>query len=263
MKSDKHKYCFFCLFLLFLLQEQTSNLYAQRTYKHGVFWGRVVLADKLSDKLKWEVYLQKRTQNIPGDKNILEGPHFFSIWPWLNYQVSNEVKLSVSPLGYFNSNLFFTNPGDEKNEGVKELRWVIRAEHEKKKWLNYTNRYSVEYRLRDFQHDGHYQPNWRMRYQVKLEKPIKGILSKQKPLSFSLSNEVFIQFGKAVRKNANVFDQNRIAAGVSYEVFHNVKASVSYLKIIQERINGKDFDDADALWVVIAFDNIISQFKHK
>lgn len=102
-----------------------------------------------------------------------------------------------------------------------------------------------------------------MRYQAKLEKPVKGIFSNGKPVSFYLSNEVFVQFGKAVRNNPNVFDHNRIVVGVSYELLRNVKTSVSYLKIIQERINGKDFDDADALWIVLTFDNVISQLRHR
>jgi hypothetical protein len=251
--------CFGTIFCCLLFN--TNKVQAQKTYKHGVFWGRLVLADRISNKMKWELYAQKRTQNIPGKKSIFGGPHFSSIWLWLNYQVNKELKISVSPIGYFDSNLFFTLPDDAKNPGVKEFRWTVRAEYEIKKWLNYSNRYSVEYRTRDLSHTNNYQPNWRLRYQLKLEKPVKGILSKEKPVSFYVSDEVFIQFGKAVRSNANVFDQNRIAAGLSYEIFPNIKASVSYLNIWQQRINGKDFDQANVLWAVLTFDNLFSQFK--
>lgn len=237
--------------------------HTQNTYRHGVFWGRVVLSDKITNKLKWELYCQKRTQNIPGEKNIFGGPHFLSLWSWLNYQANKELKLSFSPLGYFDSNLFFTNPGDENNPGVKEFRWTARAEYEKKKWLNYANRYSIEYRIRDLQNNGNYQPNWRVRYQLRFEKTLKGVLSNDKPLSFSIGDEIFIQFGKAVRGNPNVFDQNRIFAGFSYEIFHNIKMTVNYLNIRQQRISGKDFDNANAVWVVLAFDNLFSQFKRK
>jgi hypothetical protein len=249
----------FLVYLLLLVNPFTGH--AQKTYKHGVFWGRLVLSDRISDKLKWELYCQKRTQNIPGHKNIFGGPHFFSLWAWLNYQVNNEVKLSFSPVGYFDSHLFFTNPEDAGNPGVKEFRWTARAEHEKRKWLNYANRYSVEYRVRDLQHNGNYRPNWRIRYQLRFEKPVKGILSEKKPVSFSLSDEVFIQFGKAVRGNANVFDQNRIVAGVAYEFLHNIKAGINYLNIRQQRINGKEFDNANVLWIVLTFDNLFSQLK--
>ncbi len=246
-----------CSFFIFFC----ISLSAQKTYRHSVFWGRLVLSDRITDKIKWEFYGQKRTQNIPGHKSLFGGPHFLSAWLWFNYQLNKEVKLSVSPFGYFDSHLFFTTPLDAENPGVKEFRWVARLEHEKKKWLNYANRYSLEYRTRDLQNNGNYQPNWRIRYQLKLEKQVTGIFSHTKPVTFSLADEVFIQFGKAVKGNANVFDQNRIVAGFSYEFLKNIKAGVSYLNIRQQRINGKEFDNADVLWVVLTFDNLFSQFK--
>lgn len=235
---------------------------AQRTYHHGVFWGRLVLADRITDKLKWELYLQKRTQNIPGSSNIFGAPHFYSAWLWLNYGLAKNLKLSVSPFGYFNSYAFLTKPKDVEVPGIKELRWVVRLEQEQKlKLFNYSNRYSLEYRRRDLNQNDVYLPNWRVRYMARLEKPIKGVLSKEKPLSVFLSDEVFFQFGKAVRSNPNVFDQNRISVGVSYEVLKNIRASVSYLNVYQERNSGKEFDAANAIWVVITFENLFSQFK--
>lgn len=178
---------------------------AQRRYHHGVFWGRLVLSDTITHRLKAELYVQKRTQNLPGKNNILEGDHFFSLWSWFNYQLNKEVRLAISPLGYFESNVFFINPGDEDVSPVREYRWTARVEIEKKKWLTYANRYSLEYRLRD-RHDGSYQANWRARYQLRVEKPLYFFGKRSKPLSFGLSDEVFIQFGKAVRGNPNVFD---------------------------------------------------------
>ena len=243
---------------ILLLISQDS--YSQTTYNHRVFWARIIIGDKISDRLKWELYGQKRTQNIPGEKSLFGGPHFMSLWLWFNYSVNNKLNLSVSPFGYFDSHIFFTTPADAELPGVKEYRWTLRAEQiQKFNWFNYSNRYGLEYRIRDLKNDGDYQPNWRVRYMVRLEKPIKGILSREKPLSFFISDEVFIQFGKAVRNNPNVFDQNRITAGASYEVFKNIRCSLSYLNILQQRINGKDFDNANALWIVIAFENIFGK----
>lgn len=254
---------FFHCIVFFIAMFMAATADGQQIYRHGVFWGRLVLADRISDQLKWELYVQKRTQNIPEHKNIFGGPHFFSLWLWFNYQATDELKVSFSPIGYFDSNLFFTNPDDAGTPGVKEIRWSARAEVEKKRWLNYSNRYSVEYRMRDLQHDGRYRPNWRVRYQLKFEKPVKGILSEKKPVSFSVSDEIFIQFGKAVRGNANVFDQNRMAAGLGYEFLAGMKINVSYLNIRQQRINGKDFDHAHALWVVLTIDNLLRRFGNK
>jgi hypothetical protein len=236
---------------------------AQKTNNHGVFWGRLILSDTINSRLKWELYLQKRTQSA-GTGNILAEPHFLSIWPWLNYKLNNNTKLSLSPLGYFDSHVFYNNTYDVKPEGVKEWRISARLENEQKlKWFNYSNRYSLEYRMRDLTYDGNYQPNWRVRYQAKLENPIKDVLSKDKPLSVFVSDEVFIQFGKAVANNPNIFDQNRLNIGASYEVVKNVRVTASYLNILQERISGKEIDQAHTIWVVLAFENLFSQFKKK
>jgi hypothetical protein len=228
---------------------------AQKTYNHGVFWGRLILSDTVGSRLKWELYLQKRTQDA-GTGNIFAEPHFLSIWPWLNYKLNANTKLSFSPVGYFDSHVFYNDVADVKPEGVKEWRISARLENEQKlRWFNYSNRYSVEYRLRDLTYDGHYQPNWRLRYQAKLEKPLN------KSFSVFASDEVFIQFGKAVANNPNIFDQNRFNIGASYLVVKNVRVSASYLNILQERISGKEIDQAHTLWVVLAFENLFSQFK--
>lgn len=247
--------------LFFLVFLATQSL-AQTTRHHGVFWGRLILADKITEKLKWELYLQKRTQNVPGSNNIFGAPHFSSLWFWLNYPVTKNLKLSVSPFGYFNSYAFLTKPSDIDVPGIKEFRWVVRLEQEQKlRHFNYLNRYSLEYRRRDLNNEDVYQPNWRVRYQVRFEKPVTGILPNKKPVSFFVSDELFIQFGKAVRNNPNVFDQNRFSGGFSFEAVKNIKLSLSYLNIFLERNNGKDFDDAHTLWVVLTFDNLFSQFR--
>lgn len=148
--------------------------------------------------------------------------------------------------------------------GIKEFRFTARLEQTQKlRYFNFSNRYTLEYRRRDILHNHVYQPNWRVRYQVKLEKPVMGILSKAKPVSFFLADEALIQFGKAVRMNSNVFDQNRLSAGFSYEVVKNIRTSISYLNILQQRNSGKDFDDAHALWIILQFDSLFSQFKRE
>lgn len=250
------------LLLVFSVQTAVSQ---QKTYKHGVFWGRLVLADKITDNLRWELYVQKRTQTEEAHSaNIFAAPHFFSIWPWLNYKLSESTKLSLSPVAYFDAHQFYNSPSEVKEDGVKEFRISARIENERKSRLfNYANRYSMEYRMRDLDYNGTYEPNWRARYQVRLEKPFMNVFSKQKPLSVYVGDEIFIQFGEAVRNNPNIFDQNRINIGVAYEIFKNVKLNASYLNIMQARISGKELDDADALWIIVTFDNLFTQFTKK
>ena len=201
--------------LVFISLLCTSGYAQNKQYNHGVFWGRLILADTINSKLKWELYLQKRTQEA-GSGNLFEAPHFVSIWPWLNYKLNKTTKISISPVGYFDSHVFYNNVDEIKPEGVKEYRISARLENEQKlRHFNYTNRYSLEYRMRDLAYDGKYRHNWRARYMAKLEKPILKVFSKDKPVSLFISEEVFIQFGEAVKNNPNIFDQNRISMGIS------------------------------------------------
>lgn len=246
--------------VLLILLTTTLNTLGQTTRTHGVFWGRLVLADRIGDRWRGELYLEKRTQNIPGETSPFGSHYIKNVRFWAIYSASQTVKLGISPIAYFNTHSFLSEPSDVGDPSVKEFRWAARLEHvQKLKPFNFINRYTLEYRRRDLNHDNVFQPNWRVRYMVRLEKPVTGILRNNAPVSFSLANEVLLQFGKAVRRNPNVFDQNRISAGVTFPVVRNVNTTFSYLNIIQQRSNGKDFDLANALWFTLTFDNLFSQ----
>ncbi|RYG40882.1 MAG: DUF2490 domain-containing protein [Chitinophagaceae bacterium] len=236
-----------------------------QNYHHNVFWLRVALADTINKNTKLELFLQKRTQSTVLERaNPFKSDQFSSIWFWVNFTLSKTSKFSVSPIGYFESHVLNTKISDENIPPVKEYRFSVRYTNDQKgKIVNFSNRYSLEYRLRDLQYNGVYQPNFRFRYMAKLEKPVYGIFSKDRPVTFELNDEVFLQFGKAVHNNANVFDQNRLYAGFSYEVVKNFKTSLGYIYNFQERKSGDEFDNSNIFWVVLTFDNLISQFLHK
>ncbi len=238
---------------------------SQDYYTHGLFWGRLVLADTINARLRMELLLQKRTQTDgSGDNDIFAAPQFNSVWYWVNFSLSPKIKIGVSPFGYFESYVLNTKPSDAALKPVKEFRWSARLEHENKgRIVNLTNRYNLEYRLRDLQNNGHYQPNWRVRYMVKLEKPVMAIFSSKRPVVFTLYDEIFLQFGKAVNGNPNIFDQNRLYIGAAYEVITNVKLNMGYIYGFQERNSGKEFDRSNLFWVILTFDNILSQFLRK
>ena len=248
------------LFIIFLFAVSYS-CQAQRTYSHGVFLGRIIFTDTINSKLRWEFYLQRRTQDA-GTGNIFEAPLFFNAWPWLNYGISKSTHISISPIAYFKIHSFYNDINEVKESGVKEYRISLRVENEQKeKVFSYFNRLGLEYRMRDLKYNGNYIPNWRARYMLKLEKPLFNILSKQQPLSLFLSNEILVQFGEGVKDRSTVFDQDRVSLGVAYEVVKNVKVSMSYLKIVQAKAAAKEYDDINGLWMVITFDNLFSQFK--
>lgn len=236
-----------------------------QNYHHNIFWLRVALADTINKNAKLELFLQKRTQGTALDRgNPFKSSQFNSIWFWLNFSVSKNSKISVSPFGYFESYVLNAKPSDQDQPPVREYRFSLRYTNEQK-WhiANYSNRYSIEYRFRDLKNNNVYMPNFRIRYMAKLEKPVYGIFSDKKPVNFELNNEVFLQFGKAVHNNPNIFDQNRIYAGFNYEIVRNFKASLGYIYSFQERNSGDEFDNSNMFWVVLTFDNLLSQFLKK
>lgn len=230
--------------------------FGQTTRNHGVFWGRIAIADSVNARLNWELFLQKRTQNIPGRKSIFGAPHYINIWFWMNVKITESIRLGFSPFAYFDSHAFMTEPSEVDLPGVKELRSALRVEYQQKfRFFSFLNRYNMEYRRRDLQHNDEFVPNWRFRHLARVEKSLRSVLVKKKPVMIFFSDELLVQFGKAVRNNPSVFDQNRLSAGFSMEVMRDVKTSFSYLNIYQLRNNGKDFDNAHALWVILLINN--------
>ncbi len=246
--------------LVFLL----NGIYAhsQSVYNHNLFWGRVALSDKLSDKLKWEVYLQTRTQNDPAEKlSLFQHQQTTNYWLWLHYQVTKETRISVTPFCYFNIRSLFPQPASLGNRGVNEYRWAAQLEQTTKlKHLLYSNRYSLEYRLRDLQTEKVFVPNFRVRYRAKLEYPIP---KEGHPASLILYDEVFLEFGKIVNNSAATFNQNRLYAGFSYEVMKSIKFNLGYMYLTQERASGSEFDNSNVIWTILTFENVFSQFKKK
>lgn len=231
---------------------------------HNVFWGRVILADNITPKLRTELWIQKRTQDTEAATSMFESPQFDSYWLWFTYSVNKDFKVSISPFGYFESYILYTQPFDQERPPIKEFRYCLRLEHEvKRKIVNFSNRFSFEYRTRDLSNAGKYEPNWRIRYMARLEKPIRGEWLKGRSLSVIAYDEVMVQFGKAVQSSPGIFDQNRVYAGFSYSIFKNVKITPGYLFTIQQRPTGEVFDYINTFWVILTFDNLVSQFIKK
>lgn len=241
----------------------TSYCNGQNHYYHNVVWGRSALTDTITKKIRWEVYIQNRRQNTSaGSLNAFKAPQFVSYWTWLNYSLKPNLRVGFSPFGYFKSWLLIANPTEIERQPITELRVAVRLDQDQRfPKLIYTNRYSLERRWRDLANNGVYLPNWRARYQARIEIPIRASWLHQHPLSFTAFDEIFIQFGRAVKSNPNVFDQNRIYGGFNYGVSKRVRVSLGYIYQIQQRNSGKEFDHANVLFGVLTLDNLFSGFK--
>jgi hypothetical protein len=212
--------------------------------------------------MKWEVYLQKRTQNDEeSSTNIFKHHQTSNYWLWLHYQTGENTVVSITPFCYFNTIGLFPQAADVGDRGIKEFRWAAQIEHtENLKNFKFANRYSVEYRYRDVFVADEFVPNYRIRYRAKLEKPI---LTKTHPLSIVVFDEIFLEFGKAVENSPAVFNQNRLYAGFYYGLMKNVKFNLGYMYLVQERGTGKAIDISNVIWSTLIFENLFSQFTKK
>ena len=231
-------------------------------YHHNVTWGRLALADTINGKLRWEVFIQQRRQNRePGSANAFQAVQFVGYQPWLHYQVSASTRVSLSPVSYFESHPLIVEPSDEFKPSFREWRVAVRLDQRQAyRGFSTLTRYTVERRWRDLGHNNVFLPNWRIRYLLQLEKPLKAAWLK-KPLSIVVSNETFVQFGRAVKDNPNVFDQNRLYAGLNYGLSRNVRLSLGYMYWFQQRPSGREFDHSNLIWGVLSLENVFSQFK--
>jgi len=260
MRRFTKKIVFAILFFFF-----SCCSFAQTFYHHNNFWSRVFLSDQLTKKIKAEVLLQSRWQN--GEKkslNIFDHHQLKSYWLWLHYDLSDKTRVSVTPFCYFATKPLVVNPVDKFARPVKEYRWAVRIDNQQRlSAFTYINRYGLEYRLRDINSEGVYEPNWRARYMFRFHFPIEVSWLRERSLQFITYEEVQLQFGKAVKANPNVFDQNRLYAGFNYQLFKNIRTELGYLNVIQQKRSGTEFDLQNALFFVVHFDNVFSQFSDK
>jgi hypothetical protein len=165
------------------------------------------------------------------------------------------------PLGYYQSHVLNVMSTDWKSPSSKEWRSNIQLSYETKIGsVILFNRLGFDYRRRDFQNNGEYAKNYRVRYMVRFEKRVTGILSAVKPVTFTIFDEVFFQFGDAVKHNAKIFDQNRLYAGAGYEIFKHTTFTLGYAYGFQIRPSGHQYDDINYYYIALKFDNFISQF---
>jgi hypothetical protein len=246
--------------LILLIAFCAGNLNAQTRYTHNVSWFRIGFSDTINSRLRWDIWIQQRRQNTAESKsNFFAAPQVRAYWLWFQYSLSKKVNVSVSPFCYFETHALNVKPGDDQRPPVKEFRWLLRTDYlSQLRCFNLINRCNLEYRSRDLLNDGDYKQNWRVRYMLRAEKPVKNLLPR--PLTFILYDEVFIHFGDAVKNNATMFDQNRLYGGFNYEIFPNVRTTLGYIYTFQARPSGEEFDDINTLWFVLSFDHVFSQF---
>ncbi len=86
-----------------------------------------------------------------------------------------------------------------------------------------------------------YNFNFRFRYRLMADVPVWK--SERRELRVIVFDEAMLNFGKIIERN--VFDQNRVYAGVQFGVSPHLAFEIGYLKWFQQRTSGIDFYNRD------------------
>lgn len=223
---------------------------------------RLTFSDTITERLEWEFGIQRRSQNnYPGDGNIFHSFQFEGYSLAFQYALSSRFGISVMPLGYYRSHVLNVVPTDCDRPSSTEWRSNVQLWHElPTRHFILLNRIAMDYRQRKAP-GSHFRNNWRFRYMLRLDKEVYGIFSDKKPVTFTLFDEVFLQFGQAVKNNHTIFDQHRLYGGAAYEILRHTALSIGYAYGFQIRPSGDQYDDINSYYLALSFENFTRKFS--
>lgn len=118
---------YFLLFVLLLSVSANAQTPAPRQYySRNSFWTETVLNGTIKGKVKWQLDYQYRRSSDASDVTNASGNPFKNAFqhvyrPWVHYQLSESIRLSLSPLGFWESYY----PATESN-GVRKIQPELR-----------------------------------------------------------------------------------------------------------------------------------------
>lgn len=121
---------------------------------------------------------------------------------------------------------------NHKYTGLTTLQWLRLEERFNRKIAN------------DQLQDG-YNFSYRLRYNLSLFVPLKGKDLSPKTPFISVTNEVFLNFGKEIVYNT--FDQNRFFAGLGYQFTSHLNAQLGYMNVFQQLPTGNSYISTNAV----------------
>lgn len=163
----------------------------------------------------------------------------------LTYYLRDEAKLTA---GYAYINHFpaenHKNISQPEHRPWQQLQWHSRYPNLRlMQWFRLEERWRRKI-LNDDEFDNGYNFNFRARYNILSQFPLSKKRFEPGTLSFVLSNEVFINFGKQVVNN--YFDQNRFFTGFHYYVNKHDQLQLGYMNIFQQLPAGNRYRSTHA-----------------
>jgi len=110
-------------------------------------------------------------------------------------------------------------------------------------WLRFKQRFNEKV-VADRKIGGH-NYSFRVRYNFAFFIPLKGKDIVARTPFIAIMNEVFLNFGDRIVYNT--FDQNRLFAGMGYQISKHLNAQLGYMNIYQQEPSGRDYLSTHAI----------------
>ncbi len=217
---------------------------SRKTIHSDQVWTQYFLAARLSDKFSLHFDMGYRS------RGVFSGHSVAFVRPGLTYHITPNLNFQV---GYAHFEAFFTNSeGNDVN--VPEQRGWQRFNYNKSydRFLVF-QKYRLEERfIRNANKTevlpGHHF-NFRAAYQLGFIVPVNHRTLEKNTVYIQASDEIFINFGGDIVYN--VFDQNRVFAGVGYQMTKGAAVLAGYQHIWQQKSDGVTINSIDCYRVSI------------
>lgn len=236
------------LFAFALLMQLQLISIAQNADREGldnrILYTKYYIADFFNDNTKWawELDVVYRRQSELGGSNIFEMPLRYSVRPWIAYQFTKMTRVSLNPIGMFNSAPRYPLESDLDRPFEREVRTTLQFNnYAYYKRLNFTHRLRFESRWRGIDRPEGPTQNYRFRYRIRLRTPINtDYFYKNNTFYTSQYHEVHVEFGK--NYGTNYFSQSRNFIGLGYRFWDWTRVELGYLYQVNTRGNNRQLD---------------------
>jgi len=221
------KQYFIIIFSLILINDSVAQNVSPVIVKDNMLW--LGYYNSIIINSKWSVNsdLQFRTKNEVKDYSQA------LVRADVSYKLKDRLTISV---GFAHFRYFLTK---EKTRGEwrpwQELKLTDKVGN-----CKLTHRLRVEQRfnktVKNSEATNNYQFNFRFRYRLDLRYPVIKEKETGNNLFLLVGNEVMVNAGNNI--NYNYFDQDRLYAGINYELNKKVSFQIQYMHIWQQASNG-------------------------
>lgn len=248
------------ILVVFLLAFSVFGQDSKTIYQHGYAWHKATASQFFGDESPFGAgidIIHRRGTKFDGS-NPYEHYMRTSIRPWFHKQFGPNARLSISPLGYFDSQPYLATEDDTLRPNSYELRSSLEFFHHHKQMkgrLMHTWRYRLEYRnqKRDNADDFRTFARLRLRYRLRYMLNAPDFYT-QGVIYAAGSSELAVNMGSEIVYNT--FNQNRIYLGIGFRFLNAARIEFRYLDRFRSRGSGFEFDRGKGFMVSLTIDQI-------